>query len=304
MAGCVYQQVDASVPDTNVDEYSTSHVEFTALKSQGQSFAETFYYSQYHVRVAIDTKHTCTTTTVKRPLRTPARDNQATETTGSKAAMMGTLSGTFGGILRSSLTASGSRTRETSSSSTVKKYSSEITQTDEHGLVWWGFSVDDPNERKRGIEIRDGHLPSVDFEFLGDDDVPPPPPPSTHCVEVASYWSLSESRNQSWLRFGQVQKEPPYYNVCQIVAMEIPSDFSKRSEYIAMQNVGSNLPGADHQQVLRRGNVKVTPGVLIVGGSSSVSSFTVNSKSNSPTSSHSPELIQTLYQAIGNRRVC
>jgi hypothetical protein len=52
------------------------------------------------------------------------------------------------------------------------------------GFVSWGFSIDDPHKRERGILLEEGILPSVEFEFLRDGM--PPPPPEFLRVEVTS----------------------------------------------------------------------------------------------------------------------
>ena len=92
------------------------------------------------------------------------------------------------GITTATGTLVGSQTNETSSSAEVKKFTSRITQFDRRGVVLWGFSIDDPYERERGVGLNEDTLPSVEFEFLGDGA--PPPPPELFRVEVTSCWSL------------------------------------------------------------------------------------------------------------------
>lgn len=235
--------------------------------------------------MSIDTRVELTRTKNINPIRTPFRERETTETTGLKSTrgFIGTigagLSKIIPPVMSLSVSGSYSHSRETSSTSTTKKYSSRITQRDERGRVSWGYSVDDPNEREGGLQLLDSNLPTVEFMFLGNvEEAAPPPPPPTHYIEIASCWSLSDSQAESgmpsWFQFQGAHKSTPYYNICQVLALEIPSDLEKSSSYMADLDIG---PPCDYvtsrlqlsgQKVKRQGSLKVVSGMYACGGSS------------------------------------
>ena len=161
------------------------------------------------------------------------------------------------GITTATGTLVGSRTNETSSSAEVKKFTSRITQFDRRGVVLWGFSIDDPYERERGVGLNEDTLPSVEFEFLGDGA--PPPPPELFRIEVTSCWSLisgSKRRAPSWFSQPGRPKAPSHSVLCQVVVLEIPTRrLSESSEYVATLDVGL----VEQIDVKLPGSLKVIP---------------------------------------------
>jgi hypothetical protein len=141
--------------------------------------------------VAINTRRELTEVNVKKPFATRAEDGETKEINGSKKTLAATIGGSVAGIFGITTAAgklTATRAKETSWSAEVRKFNSRITQFDSRGVVLWGFSVDDPYERERGIRLDDDSLPSAELEFFGDGD-PPPPPEFLH-IEVTSCWSL------------------------------------------------------------------------------------------------------------------
>jgi hypothetical protein len=237
-------------------------MEFLNLEFQGQRKTKSAAYELGHLFVAIDTTTRLTEIRAKKPLSTRAVDRETKETNGSKNTLAATIGGTLSGILGGKLT--GTWAKETSWSDEVKKFKSRITKFSSRGLVWWGFSIDDPNQRERGILLEEEFLPSVEFEFLGDGD--PPPPPEFLRVEVKSCWSL-KSNAEGWVpkwldsRAGQSTslKVPSHSVLCQVVVLEIPTyDLSESSKYMATLDVKAT----DQVDVQLLGSIKVIPSVL------------------------------------------
>jgi hypothetical protein len=248
----------------NPRQHSKSYVDFQSLKFQGQQKTKSTRYELDHLQVAINTTKELTETKVKKPFGTRAVDRETKETNASKdtsaLSIGGTLLGIFG-VPTANVTVTGTRTNETSLSAEVKKFNSRITQFDSRGIVRWGFSIDDPYEKARGIGLTEDTLPSVEFEFLGDGA--PPPPPEFLRVEVTSCWSLisgSKRRVPSWLsQPGQSTSKVPSYSVlCQVVVLEIPTrHLSEPSKYMATLDMKS----IDQIDVKLPGSLKVIPAI-------------------------------------------
>lgn len=282
----VYGQTNVSVAGTDTAAYSKSHLKFTELSFQGDVSTEKSRYTQHHIQVTVDTRVELTRTSNISPIQTPFGDKETLETTGSKTGrgFTGSVAAGFSNLVPpfTSLTISGkaSGTTETSSTSTVKKYSSRITRSVGRGRVSWGFSVDDPYEREAGLELEQSSLPRVDFLFLGGDKSTPPPLPPTHYIEIASCWSMTETQDESgmpsWLNFWGSRNISPYQNICQVLALEIPADLEEWSPYMAAQDivggppcdeVTSRLMLTGEQQVQLQGSLKVISGVVGSGNS-------------------------------------
>jgi hypothetical protein len=206
---------------------------------------------------------------VIKPLRTAALDREIKETSTGKdtQATLRGIAGTMSGILgvpttTLGLTGTTTQTREMSLSSERKQFSSRITQQGRLGVVWWGFNIDDPNEREGGIEISDTTLPSVEFEFLGASDIPPPLPGHV-CIEVASYWSIirSSGNDHSWIQklLSTASKTRSYSTLCLVVTLKVPSTLTKRSAYKATLHVNTGYKSGYNFMVRRPGSVEVEP---------------------------------------------
>jgi hypothetical protein len=171
-------------------------------------------------------------------------------------------------------------TNEETTGSEKKRYTSRITQQEVHGVVWWGFNIDDPNEREDGIDMPDDILPAVHFNFVGNSKIPAPPPERMDIV-IASYWSIiprSEPKS-TWIRkllhltksSGNTQQAISYSNLLQIVALEtVPSDLPEQSHYNADVQVWPGATDPQHTylvdvQRLTENSVNMKPAFIQVG---------------------------------------
>jgi hypothetical protein len=204
--------------------------------------------------VAINTTRELTEIKVQKPLSTRGVDKETKEINGNKNTLAATIGGSLAGTFGAKL--AGTWTKETSWSGEVKKFNSRITEFDSRGFVSWGFSIDDPHQRERGILLEEDILPSVGFEFLGD-DVPPPPPESLR-VEVKSCWSLVSNAKgwvPNWLG-PSASKAPSYSVLCQVVVLDIPTrELLEPSKYVATLDVKA----IDQVDVKLPGSIKVIP---------------------------------------------
>lgn len=169
------------------------------------------------------------------------------------------------------ITSTATKTREETTASEKKRYTSAITEHRSDGVVRWGFNIDDDNSRKSGIAMRDEVLPVVHFEFFGDSDVPAPPPESMDIV-IASYWSmiLPCEPKSTWIRkilrlfnsSGNTQTIS-YSNLFQLVALKTaPSNLPDRSYYRATVEVRSGVSGPPKVRRPTGDSVIVTPAVV------------------------------------------
>ncbi|KAF8797603.1 hypothetical protein BYT27DRAFT_6935145 [Phlegmacium glaucopus] len=218
---------------------SKSHVKFTKLDLQTrQSLGPV--YEQVFVGVEIDVRDEYTEIDVLQPLKTTASNQETKEIIAKKVTTGGTAAGSVAATPAVSFT--GSRSKETSSSTEGTKHHLRITVEHSDGVVSWGFYVDDANERRTGIGFgKHRALPSANFEFYGAEDVGSPPPPPKHFdVLVKSCWSLisphgeSHTVSNSWLSWfkgpGMPSSDVPLYsNLCQLVILEVPSDLSQNT---------------------------------------------------------------------------
>jgi len=194
-------------------------------------------YEQIYARVVIDAKEEITRFNAIKPSQTPALDPESTEVTTRQSSSALSFLGSAGfGSPSINAKFAGQLGAESLSHLETRNYGSRITQGDRDGVVWWGFNIDDPNEREAGKEL--DTLPSVEFEFLGKNASLPP---RLH-VEVASCWSsISSSENrQAWLQtwIGLAKSKGLLYsNLCQIVHLEIPSMLFEDCEYKSLTDV-------------------------------------------------------------------
>jgi hypothetical protein len=227
------------------------------LEFQGQRKTNSTGYELGHALVAINTTRELTEIKVKKPFSTRAADKEIKETNGSKNVFGATMGGSLAGIFGGKFT--GTWNKETSWTGEVKKFNSRITKFSSRGFVSWGFSIDDPHERERGILLDEEILPSVEFEFLGD-DVPSAPPEFLR-VEVKSCWSLISNAKgwvPNWLnQLGEPMSNSPSHSVlCQVVVLEIPTcELLEPSKYVATLD----MKAIDQVEVKLPGSIKVIP---------------------------------------------
>jgi len=180
---------------------------------------------------------------------------------------------TIGSKIQGTLTGSGTRTSENSAGSEKKRYASRITQQTKYGVVFWGFHVDDPYNQEGGVNMPDANLPAVSFEFLGDSDIAAPPPEFID-VEISSCWSLlpKAGNENNWLPdfVSRLSQTASYSNLCQMVALSIPSNLPKQADYRATLNVyprQNKLNNTSYRVDTRRqvGSIRVTPKIEETG---------------------------------------
>ena len=218
-------------------------------------------YEQIYARVVIDAKEKLTRVNAIKPSRTPAISPESTEvTTQQSSSVLSILGSVKFGSPSLKAKFAGHLGAESSSYLEMRNYGSRITQGDRNGVVWWGFNIDDPNEREAGKEL--DILPSVEFEFLGENASLPA---QLH-AEVASVWSLIPSNKnkklklQDWIGMAK-QKCLSYSNLCQMVQLEISSTLLKNCDYKSLTVM---MPSGDrHKQVELEcsESVHITPSV-------------------------------------------
>ena len=177
----------------------------------------------------IDAKEKLTRMEGIKPVQTPAIGPKSTEvTTRRSSSALGFSSSSVGSPSIKAMFSG-----ESSSYLVMTKYGSRITQGDKDGLVWWGFNVDDPNEREAGKELNT--LPTVEFEFYKENASLPA---QLH-VEVASVWTLipsNKNKLQELIRMAK-PKGLSYSNLCQVVQLQIPSTLLEDCHYKSLTDM-------------------------------------------------------------------
>ena len=193
----ILQQIQVIPGQLKPRQLPKSHLEFSKLNFHSRASAGPAY-EQVHVHVEIDVKDRNTTINILQPLKTPAYNQQTTETRGKKVTVGSIVAGMVGFVMpTATISVSGSRSKEVSSITEGTKNNSKITvDKSSGGVVAWGFCVDDENERRAGIGFGSQRaLPSVDFKFFGpSSDGPLPPVPEHFEVGIKSCWSLLPGR--------------------------------------------------------------------------------------------------------------
>ena len=210
------------------------------------------YYHLAHIRAEINTREELTIFDNIKPASTRAVDPQSKVVEGNQQTHGGTIGSTLG-IPTGLFSISGIIAKESSSTKELKVLNSRITQEDHDGAISWEYTVDDPYQQEKGLDMKElGTLPCVSCTFVASsDDAPPPPAPDLFGVEVMSCWSLISSKQKpltlfaSLLSFGSSEVKPPAYsNLCQIMLLDLPSQLSKDSYYkaIAKATPSSGMP--------------------------------------------------------------
>ena len=218
--------------------------------------------------MVIDTKEELTSVDAIKPSQTPAIGLESTEVTTRQSSSALSFSGSAGfGIPSIRAMFSGHLGTKSLLHLGTRNYGSWITQGDSYGVIWWGFNIDDPNEREAGKELFLDNLPNAEIEFLGENASLP----AWVHVQVTSCWSLisSTKNRQSWIQalIGLAKpKGLSYSNLCQMVQLEIPSTLQERCQYMSLTDV---MQSSCHTQVkLFEGSdlVHITPSVLFLDG--------------------------------------
>ena len=182
---------------------------------------------------------------------------------------------TLGPHPQAEITGTTTKTKEETVGVEKKRYTSTITEHRSNGNVRWGFNIDDVNLQKWGIDMQKDVLPTVRFEFIGDDDKPAPPPKYMD-IAVTSYWSMilpSEPKRtfiHKLLRFFNLRSTGNsqttfYSNIFQIIALKADLfNLSKPSHYRAIVKVRSGA--SDPPEVKRRAADSVDVTLAVVDG--------------------------------------
>ena len=234
---------------------SKRHVQITML-TFGNVPTTDMPYKQFHARVVVDSKQVIAFSDYIKPKRTPESEREEKQSSSTKTGRTHSVapSLTIGPLPQGKLGGNSTWTNEKTTGSEKKRYTSRITQQEKHGVIWWGFNVDDLNEQEDGIDMPDDILPAVSFEFFGNSNIPASPPKHMDIV-IASYWSIipqSEPKS-TWIRkllhltkSSSNTQAISYSNLFQIVALETtPSSLPERSHYSADVQV---WPGATDPQ--------------------------------------------------------
>ena len=133
--------------------------------------------------VGVDSKRGDAYVEAIKPTRTRGSDGVIKQAFSTKliksiGASLGVTPGphTVGGI-----TIAGNKTVEKGNVIEKTGYDSAIVDHHMEGIVWWNFDVDDNNFQKWGINVAQDLLPSVSFEFVGDET-----PPESMEIMIAS----------------------------------------------------------------------------------------------------------------------
>ncbi|KAF9558795.1 hypothetical protein CPC08DRAFT_709388 [Agrocybe pediades] len=247
------------------------------------------------MQVVIDSQEKYTNIANVKPLPTPASDREVkvVETTKTTRTLLLGVAAAIGAPTKVTLNGTASRANERGQTQEHKRYTSRITTSDASGVVWWGYNVDDANQRQEGLRMLEGHenLPSasltyklplkVTLEGCPEEEKYGSSSSSTRRtsatksidIEVASYWSLiSEEKNLSLDVFRKLiatanknREHVPYSNLIHFVVLTIPPEPQPKSNYVStmvFQNKYSKTPTLQNYEVgEKEGNIEVFEGV-------------------------------------------
>ena len=258
----------------NPPQFSERFVQFTRL-TLGTEPTTDIAYKQLYLRVVVDSHQENADIEVIKPRRTSASDGEEKQSSSSTSSQTRNMTAAFtlGLQPQAVITGAAMKTNEETVGSERKQYNSAITEHHIDGNVRWGFSIDDVNLQKRGIDMPEDILPTVRFEFVGYSDKPAPPPDYMDIV-ITSYWSMilpSEPKN-TWihklLRFFKSTSNTQtisYSNLFQIVALEANlSNLPKHTHYRAKVKVRGGVSGPP--DVKRPAADSVNVSVVVVDG--------------------------------------
>ena len=204
--------------------------------------------------VGVDSKREDAYVEAINPTRTRGSDGVIKQAFSTK--LIKSIGASLGVTPGGGVTITGNKTVEKGNVIEKTGYDSAIVDRNMDGVVWWNYNVDDDSFQKWGINVAQERLPSVSFEFVGDET-----PPKSMEIMIASYWSriqrkddpsliskllhrLRSFRNTRRLRSSGDPETPSYSNLCQIVAMTtVPSNLPKRFHYKAKMKVSPGASG-------------------------------------------------------------
>ncbi|KAF9554633.1 hypothetical protein CPC08DRAFT_712743 [Agrocybe pediades] len=275
-------------------ESRTYKIDFRNLKLVSACEADVAApFEQSYMQVIIDSQreHTNIKHVKPQPTRDSDNERKVVETTKSTRTIIAGLAAALGTPTKMTLNGSVSHARERGRTEEHKRYTSRITTSDTNGVVWWGFNVDDANQRQEGLRLLEGHenLPSATLTYKmpqeGTEDEHPaegvygavcdPRRPSATKpidIEVASYWSLI-SEGKTWsldtilkliTAANENREHVPYSNLIHFVVLTIPPKPHPKSNYVAtmvFQNRYKTPTLLNYELSEKEGNVDVFEGV-------------------------------------------
>ena len=244
-------------------------IKFVELNFGTQRTTVNTGYEQIHLRVTVDPQERNADAKAIQPRQTSASDGEIKSISGSRTSWAHTGSASIAAsfprlALQATTVAGSSRTIETCGTTEKKQYMSQINEQVLYGVVRWGFKIDDESDRKGGIKILGAKLPHASFEFYSSPLLLYPWSPRFIDVEVTSYWSLISPAKQGleWITnmFSQSQTNGIVYsNICQAIALKIPSNLTKRSNYKATVRVNVTDPDLHSKTVVRHMDGEIGP---------------------------------------------
>jgi hypothetical protein len=142
---------------------------------------------------------------------------------------------------------------------------SQINLQTHYSRASCAFNINDPPHKKNGIQMTEDMLPAIEFDFF--QDTTSPRASRIIDVEIKSYWSPISRSRQGFPWLGEssepLQTAPLYSNLCQSVALKIPSNLTERAPYVAELDVDlQNLDSDPHiSLIVDSPLVSVTPRV-------------------------------------------
>lgn len=179
-----------------------------------------------------------------KPERTPFSDKEALTTVPAKATETKAGSGAIGATATGvNVGVSGTYTRaaEEGTSSAIKHVIAKITKQVQLGFVWWGFDILDSNLQQDGIVFGETERPTATFTFHPGVDNHTSIPKEVD-VEITTYWSIildPTTGNTGWLHkiVTNSSSVARYSHICQMTALNIPTDLKQDSAHSAVLNV-------------------------------------------------------------------
>jgi hypothetical protein len=224
---------------------TTCEVQFLKLKFDSVSgTTHDTSFEQDHLRVTIDSRQKNAKPTNLKPQRTLAfkKGTKVTAESQTMKTKSGGISATLGPSPKVMLAATSTQAMGLTTGTERKQYT-RITQQRMHGIIWWGFYIDDPYEREAGIDLKmpDDLLPVASLKFKHCNDPEKPSVPNCIDLEITSSWTIisHDTQDHTWLKkmILRGSEGPSYSNFCHMIALMVPSNLAKHCDYKATLQV-------------------------------------------------------------------
>jgi hypothetical protein len=222
-------------------------------------------YRQFHCRIIIDSQE-CSHIDESKPERSRFSEREVLITVSGKATETKAGSGAIGATTTGfNIGASGTYTRaaEEGTSSAIKYVIAKITKQAQLGFVWWGFDIVDTNLQQGGTVFEETERPTATFTFHPDADNHTVIPKEID-VEITTYWSIVPtvvpSLTTGWLHkiVTDGSSVAQYSHLCQMTALNIPTDLKQDSAHAAVLYVNTTGAGLQvNTDILRPGSKSV-----------------------------------------------